>query len=113
MSPRRVVSHHIWSYLVIFGYGRQASDNLLKLSTAGPKNERLYFVGYVPRFPIPPPFLILLVTGYPEQPKHPFDGSQAQVKVPASVFQPHKVTILNNNSVTFNVLYQCDNLSVS
>ena len=55
---------------------------------------------------------ILVVAGYPEQPKHPFDGSQAQVKVPASVFQPHKVTILSNNRVITNVLFQCDNLCV-
>ena len=37
---------------------------------------------------------ILYVAGYPEQPKHPVDGSQAQVKVSKPVFQPDKVRII-------------------
>ena len=37
---------------------------------------------------------ILVVAGYPEQPKHPVDGSQAQVKVSKPVFQPDKVRII-------------------
>ena len=37
---------------------------------------------------------ILVVAGYPEQPKHPVDGSQAQVEVSKPVFQPDKVRII-------------------
>ena len=43
---------------------------------------------------IPTFLFILYVAGYPEQPKHPVDGSQAQVKVSKPVFQPDKVRII-------------------